>query len=70
MYILTDTFNKVKISTHRTIVGAVKARQRHGQAVAKRNGKGSYLHYSITSTNRANEYLGDEILAAQHSLSY
>jgi hypothetical protein len=47
MYILSDTFNKVEISRHRTARNAVKAQYRHLAAVKKANGPNSYLTYSI-----------------------
>ena len=65
MYILTDTFNDVKISNHRTVLAAIKAKHRHARAVARRNGRGSYVIYRISSTS--GEDIGEEILIAQHN---
>lgn len=48
MYTLTDTFNGVTISRHRTLERAIQAERRHLAAVRRANGKNSYLTYSIT----------------------
>lgn len=53
MYTLTDTFNGVTISRHRTLERAVEAERRHLAAVRKANGKNSYLTYSITRDGEA-----------------
>ena len=47
MIILTDTFNGRKISAHRTIKAAVKAKLAHLRAVKKANGPNSYLTYGF-----------------------
>jgi len=44
---LIDTFNKVEISTHRTLEAAVKAQRKHLAAVKRRNGQNSYLTYAF-----------------------
>lgn len=67
MYTLTDTFNKRKISSHRTVEAAVKAERKHLKAVKKANGASSYLTYSITSDDGRD--LGDEIDRARMSLN-
>ena len=50
MIILKDTFNGSLISTHRTVAAAVRARAAHARRVERRNGRGSYISYSIRST--------------------
>lgn len=67
MYTLTDTFNKRKISSHRTVEAAVNAERKHLKAVRKANGASSYLTYSITSDDGRD--LGDEIDRARMSLN-
>ena len=52
MYTLTDTFNKRKISSHRTVEAAVKAERKHLRAVKRANGRDSYLTYSITQDGK------------------
>ena len=52
MFTLTDTFNGVVISRHRTLERAVRAERRHLAAVRRANGKNSYLTYSITRDGR------------------
>ena len=59
MIILTDTFNSVKISSHRTVEAAVAAESKHLKAVKKANGSSSYLTYSITSSDGRD--IGEEI---------
>jgi hypothetical protein len=49
--ILTDAFNGRKISSHRTVEKAIKARDAHLRAIKKSNGSSSYLTYSITADN-------------------
>jgi hypothetical protein len=51
MIILTDSFNGSVISNHRTVQAAVRAQRAHARAVAKRNGKGSYIFYKIFSSS-------------------
>lgn len=48
MFTLTDTFNKFTISSHRTLIAAVRARRRHARAIRRYNGEGSYITYEIT----------------------
>ena len=64
--ILTDTFNNRVLSRHRTIEAAVKASRRHARAVERRNGKGSYIPTSITSSDGADIY--DEVMQAKMEL--
>lgn len=52
MYTLTDTFNGVTISRHRTLERAIQAERRHLAAVRRANGPNSYLTYSITRNGR------------------
>ena len=50
MIILKDTFNQSIISTHRTVAAAVRAQRAHARRVERKNGRGSYISYSISST--------------------
>ena len=65
MITLADTFNQSIISTHRTVLAAVRARAAHARRVERRNGRGSYINYSIRSTTGAD--IREEILIAQHN---
>ena len=47
MITLYDSFNDTKISTHRTLVGAVKAQRKHLAAVRRNNGQNSYVTYAF-----------------------
>ena len=51
MYNLYDTFNGRKISSHRTVKNAVRAKLAHIKAVEKANGSGSYVTYAISDNN-------------------
>lgn len=48
MFTLTDTFNNVPISRHRTLIVAVRAKRKHARAIRLHNGEGSYITYEIT----------------------
>ena len=61
--ILWDSFNKVRISNHRTVQAAVMARIRHS-ARLNRNSPGSYVWYKITDM-AGNPVNGDLILDAE-----
>jgi hypothetical protein len=63
MIILTDTFNSTVISRHQTVLAAARAERKHARAVAKRNGGGAYVRYSITSSN--GEDIHDEVEEAR-----
>lgn len=65
--ILTDTFNGRKISAHRSVKAAVKAKFAHLRAVKKANGQNSYLTYSIT-TDDGVRVDRDVIEQAEHDL--
>lgn len=65
-FILTDTFNRLEISRHKTVLAAVRAERAHLRAVRRANGRDSYLTYSITSTHKRD--LEDEILWARQEL--
>ena len=43
---LFDSFNNVKISSHRTLMGAVKSQYNHALKVKRANGINSYITYS------------------------
>jgi hypothetical protein len=47
MITLRDTFNRRTISTHRTLLAAVRAQRKHLAAVKKANGSSSYLTYGF-----------------------
>lgn len=51
MYTLNDTFNGRKLSAHRTVKAAVKAKLAHLAAVKRANSSSSYLWYSITRSD-------------------
>jgi hypothetical protein len=50
MIILHDTFNHTRISTHRTVAAAIKARIAHARRL-HRNSPGSYVWYRITDAD-------------------
>lgn len=50
MVILTDIFNNVVISRHRSVYAAVRAKHKHMRAIKKRNGGNAYVWYKITCT--------------------
>lgn len=47
MILLLDHFNHTRISTHRTVAAAIKARIAHARRL-NRNSPGSYVWYRIT----------------------
>ena len=49
-YILNDTFNETRISGHRTLDAAVRARIAHARKLS-RNSPGSYVWYRIMDAN-------------------
>lgn len=53
MITLSDTFNNVTISRHRTVRAAVSAQRKHIKAVQKANGANSYITYRIASEDGA-----------------
>lgn len=67
MFILTDTFNRLIISRHRSLDAAVKARAKHGRAVRKSNGASSYIPTQITEmrAGKKSQIDIDEIYAAE-----
>lgn len=66
MITLTDTFNGVRISRHRTVKAAELARRRHAAKVRKANGANSYVTYGFRSDD--GRELGDEIERARIEL--
>jgi hypothetical protein len=50
MIILLDHFNLTRISRHRTVAAAIKARIAHAKRL-NRNSPGSYVWYRITDAN-------------------
>ena len=65
-FILTDTFNAKRLSSHRTVRAALAARHRHSRMVERSHGKGAYVHYSITSS--AGRDITDDIMDAEWAL--
>ena len=49
-YILNDTFNETRISGHRTLDAAIRARIAHARRL-NRNSPGSYTWYRITDAD-------------------
>ena len=47
MIILTDDFNKITISKHKTVLNALKAQKRHSRGLKRRNGQNCFIWYSI-----------------------
>jgi deoxyribodipyrimidine photolyase-like uncharacterized protein len=68
MIILTDTFNGRQISKHRTVLAAVRAEMKHSRDVERRNGKGHYVWYNITSSDGSD--IAEEIMDAKMSLDF
>ena len=66
MITLHDTFNNHLISSHRTILAAVKARRAHLKVLQKANGKNSYLNYVISDCGVPVD--GDKIIACEMKL--
>ena len=50
MILLLDHFNGTRISRHRTVAGAIKARIAHARRL-NRNSPGSYVWYRITDSD-------------------
>ena len=48
MFVLLDTFNNRRISRHRTLENAIRAREKHLAAVKRANGRDAFLTYDIT----------------------
>jgi hypothetical protein len=63
MIILNDTFNKVVISRHKTILAAVKAKYRHNRMIKRYNGQSSYVWYSIVDSEGAD--ISEEVLVCE-----
>lgn len=66
--ILTDTFNHRMISRHRSVDAAVKARAAHARRIARVNGQGSYVWYSIRCEDGSCPHIAEEVLVAQQEL--
>lgn len=47
MFHLIDTFNNRTISRHRTLVAAVRAKDRHSRDVVRYNGKSAFIPKKI-----------------------
>ena len=60
MIILNDTFNKKVLSRHRTVMAAVKAKNKHDRMIKRYNGQSSYVWYSIVDSNGEDIY--DEMM--------
>lgn len=50
-YIIVDTFNGRVVSRHRSLAAAAKADRKYGAAVARANGRGSYIPTAIRREN-------------------
>jgi hypothetical protein len=50
MILLLDHFNHTRISTHRTVANAIKARIAHAKRL-NRNSPGSFIWYRITDSD-------------------
>ena len=50
MILLLDHFNSTRISTHRTVAAAIRARIAHAKRL-HRNSPGSYIWYRITDAD-------------------
>lgn len=59
-FILKDTFNSRDISSHRTLLAAVKAQAKHSRAVRKSNGASSYIPKKIVQIVDGEETPVDE----------
>lgn len=68
MIILTDKFNNVVISRHRTIKAAVKASHKHLRCVKKRNGFNSYIPTAITDS--CGKDISEEVAEAEINFCY
>jgi len=66
--ILTNTLSGCTISRHRTVLAAVRAERRHVRGVTRRNGRGSYIPTSITSSS--GEDIRDEVEQARLDVLY
>ena len=64
---LIDTFNANHLSTHLSIMAAVKAQRRHLAAVKRANGQNSYLTYAFRYSD-GTPVDGDEITAVRMDL--
>ena len=67
MIILSDTFNDVQISAHRTLEAAVKKQISHSKALKKANGQSCYLSYGFSDTS-GEEVSENEIYAIEQDL--
>ena len=63
--ILSDKFNGVEISKHRTVANAVKARIKFVKLLRKHNGQGCYLMSEITASDGSD--IEEEVYAAEYA---
>lgn len=63
---LIDSFNGNKISSHKSVLGAVKAQQKHDRAVKRRNGSNSYIWYEFKKNGVSID--SEEIIEAKMAL--
>lgn len=66
-YELIDTHNGRTLSRHRTILAAVRAEFSHARAIERRNGKGSYLTYSIRASDGSD--LGEQVAQMREEIA-
>lgn len=64
---LRDSFNDLPISSHRTLLAAIKKQRQHAAAVRRRNGKDSYLWYEFRNSD-GTPVDGDEIMDIKMAL--
>lgn len=64
---LWDTFNDVQISSHRTLIAAVKRQRQHLSAVKRSNGQNAFLTYSFRYSD-GSAVDGDEITQTKQDL--
>lgn len=63
---LIDSFNDNILSSHRTVLGAVKAQQKHDRSVKRNNGANSYVWYEFKRDGVSID--SGEIIEAKRSL--
>jgi hypothetical protein len=68
IYSLIDSFNDKHISDHRSLVNALKARQKHAKKWRKDNGAHAYVTYRIVKSDDTfitrDEMISAEVAAA------
>lgn len=62
MFELIDTFNNRTISSHRTVVAAVKASRKHSLLIQRANGQNSYIPKEIVEVIKGKKFPVDDIV--------